>query len=412
MLRRELLSFGGLMLAAPHVSLAQIGAQTAKRTPLFLSGLGPVLTLFQLDVAGAKLIKKASLKFPVPVQYVWPHPTQPVIYVSSAELPSRVPGAAMPATGQFLSAVKVDVAAGKLTLHGSHVAVPARANHITVDHGGSYLLSSHPQPKSLLMVHRINADLLIGASVPQAADLPLGIYSHQVRVLPSNKAVIQVARGNNATATTPEDPGSLRVFRFDKGRLTPNGVVAPNGGYGFGPRHLDFHPTQPWVYVSLERQNAMHMYRLRDDNLEATPAFVRNLLEHPEHVAVGQIAGPIHVHPNGRTLYCANRGDSENHAESGENNVVVFDLNPRTGEPARIQTVDAHGFHPRTFSLDASGKVLVVGNLQSRQDAGRVTPCTAATFHAGNDGRLEFAQSYDLNAKPEETEFWSGVVTL
>ena len=34
--------------------------------------------------------------------------------------------------------------------------------------------------------------------------------------------------------------------------------IAPNGGYGFGPRHLDFHPSKPWIYVSLERQTALN----------------------------------------------------------------------------------------------------------------------------------------------------------
>ena len=46
--------------------------------------------------------------------------------------------------------------------------------------------------------------------------------------------------------------------------------IAPNGGYGFGPRHLDFHPSRSWIYVSLERQNALAMFSHEAGTLTAT----------------------------------------------------------------------------------------------------------------------------------------------
>jgi 6-phosphogluconolactonase len=45
----------------------------------------------------------------------------------------------------------------------------------------------------------------------------------------------------------PEDPGALKLFSFREGQLTNLMSVAPNRGYGFGPRHLDFHPSLPLV---------------------------------------------------------------------------------------------------------------------------------------------------------------------
>jgi 6-phosphogluconolactonase (cycloisomerase 2 family) len=51
------------------------------------------------------------------------------------------------------------------------------------------------------------------------------------------------------------------VFSFKDGQLANRGSIAPNGGYGFGPRNLDFHPGLPLVYVSLERQNRLDVYR-------------------------------------------------------------------------------------------------------------------------------------------------------
>src|SRR5439155_3400614 len=84
-----------------------------------------------------------------------------------------------------------------------------------------------------------------------------GIYGHQVRVSLGNKKVILVTRGHDAAGGSQEEPGALKVFDYARGKLSNEISIAPNGGYGFGPRHLDFHPTQPWVYVSLERQNRL-----------------------------------------------------------------------------------------------------------------------------------------------------------
>src|SRR5204862_370224 len=72
--------------------------------------------------------------------------------------------------------------------------------------------------------------------------------------------VILVTRGHDAAGGKPEEPGALKVFDYEAGLLTNEASVAPNGGYGFGPRHLDFHPIKPWVYVSLERQNRLDMF--------------------------------------------------------------------------------------------------------------------------------------------------------
>ena len=146
----------------------------------------------------------------------------------------------------------------------------------------------------------------VGEAVPQKAGLDCGIYSHQILAAPGNQSVLLVTRGNNATLTTPEDPGGLRVFGFKDGLLTHKASIAPGTGLGFGPRHLDFHPTQPLVFVSIERQNQIYVYRLTPDGgLSPEPLFVKSsILGADKHTTS---AGPIHVHPNGRFVYLTNR---------------------------------------------------------------------------------------------------------
>src|SRR5205085_10940104 len=126
---------------------------------------------------------------------------------------------------------------------------------------------------SSVTVHRLAADGTIAEEVKQKAALDCGIYAHQILVTPANDAAILMARRNDAAAGKPQDPGALKIFALRDGQLANRGTVAPGGGFGFGPRHLDFHPTAPFVFVSLERQNKLNVYRLTGDTLDAQALF-------------------------------------------------------------------------------------------------------------------------------------------
>ena len=157
-------------------------------------------------------------------------------------------------------AFRIDPASGALQPHDQPQALPSRPINISVDGAGEFLLTAYNNPSNVT-VHRINSDGTIGDIVNQPVKPDAGIYAHQVRTTPSNQTSILVTRGNNPAGGKPEDPGTLKVFGFNKGVLTNPASIAPGNGLGFGPRHLDFHPTQPWVFVSIERQNKLHVYK-------------------------------------------------------------------------------------------------------------------------------------------------------
>ena len=198
---------------------------------------------------------------------------------------------------------------------------------------------------------------------------------------------------------------------------------------GFGPRHLDFHPTKPWVYVSVERQNKLIVYKLQPDgDLAPEPLFTKETLADPAHPFPVQAAGPIHVHPGGKFVYLGNRSGNAATAgpgvedvnglkvfSGGESNIAVFAINPRTGEPSAIQHADIHGAHPRTFSLDSAGKMLVAGALAPtavRQDGKVVViPAGMTVFKTGPDGKLDFVRKYDLDVG-KYSQWWSGMIPL
>src|SRR3989441_2292493 len=368
-----------------------------------------------MDVDEASLVKRNTVSLPANIQYAWPHPSRQYFYVVSS---GGGPGVA--SDKNFANAFHIDPATGVLTPHGQPQNLPSRPIHTSVDIAGDYLLTAYNDPSSLT-VHRINRDGTLGARVDQPNRLDTGKYAHQIRATLDNQQVILVTRGNNAPGDNPVNPGSLKTFAFKDGVLTQLAAIQPGDGMHFGPRHLDFHPTQPCVYVSIESQNKLYVYR-RDaaTGLSREPIFIKETLSDPKS-PFRQGAGTVHVHPNGRFLYQANRASSTVEFEGkrifagGENSIAVFSINQSTGEPTLIQNIDGHGIQLRTFAIDPTARMMVAASIQPLpvREGGIVKTLSAGltAFRIGNDGKLAFARKYDVDAG-SKTQFWSGMVTL
>ncbi len=382
--------------------------------PVFYQSIGPVLSHYDIDADHAALARRGAVTAPANVQYVWPHPSKKYLYVVSSD---GGPGA-IPSTLNLASAYRVDPASGALAPHGAPAALPSRPIHCCVDAAGEFLLTAFNHPSNVT-VHRIKPDGSLGERVAQSANLDVGIFAHQVMMMPGNRGVILVTRGNNAEPNKPEDPGALKLFGFKDGALSNLQSIAPGHGLGFGPRHLDFHPVKPWVLLSVERQSQLMVYhRNADGSLSLDPLFVKNSLDDRANHGPTQMAGAIHVHPTGRFVYQTNRNsgtverDGRKVFRGGENNVAVFALNPATGEPTLIQNAEARTNHLRTFSIDPSGRRLVAASIQpSALDHGSALPAALVLYRIGNDGKLTYVRKYDVDTG-KAMQFWSGIVTV
>jgi len=400
-------------IAAPRLSWGQ-GAG-AKGKTVFYSGVGGDLTLYGMDIDGALLVKRNTVTLPANIQYAWPHPSKQYVYIVSS---GGGPGVA--SNQNFAHAFRIDPTTGVLTQHGQPQNLPSRPIHTSVDMKGEYLLTAYNDPSSLT-VHHINQDGTIGNRVDQPNQLDTGKYAHQIRATPDNQQVIMVTRGNNAPGDNPVNPGSLKTYGFKSGVLTNLGAIQPGHGMEFGPRHLDFHPTQPWVYVSIESQNKLYVYKREPTTgLSRDPMFIKETLSDPRS-RFRQSAGTIHVHPNGRFVYQANRAsstvdfDGKRVFAGGENSIAVFSINQNTGEPTLIQNIDGHGIQLRTFAIDPSARMMVAASMQPLpvREGGTVKTLSAGltVFRIGGDGKLAFARKYDVDVG-SKTQFWSGMVTL
>jgi 6-phosphogluconolactonase (cycloisomerase 2 family) len=124
---------------------------------------------------------------------------------------------------------------------------------------------------------------------------------------------------------------------------------------GSGPRHLLFSDDgkHAWLTLEMSAQVAVFVY-------QAGKLVQRQIVElAADRPKEEKAAGALHASRDGKFLYVSNRGTA--------NQLLVFAIDPATGELKEIQRRSVEGDHPREFSLDPSGKFLLIGNQKSHQ---------------------------------------------
>ena len=388
------------------------------------SSLGSELQVFDLDVETGALTRLQSHRFEVAVQYGWPNRARTRLYVISSD---AGPMAAIKGPNHFVQAFSI-LPTGTIEPFGSPMRLRHRALHLSLDRDEAHLLIAYNDPSGVT-VHRIGPEGGIGEEVPQPP-IDFGTTVHQVRVTPNGNIAIVPACAHDPKG---EVPGSVGVVCDLGGRLAPLTRIEAdprgadrwrgvrNGAHGFAPRHVDFHPTRPWMYMSVEAQGEIRLYGYDETHVEAEPRFIRSTLEGAQPGRSPQFASAVHIHPNGRYVYVSNRASTTERVGDldvfvgGINDIAVFEIDLETGEPKRIQHADTLGIFPRTFGIDAAGRVLVAGNQEPRNVRDgtairRVVP-SLAVFAIGEDGRLTLLSKHD-HPDIGEVCFWVDVLTL
>jgi 6-phosphogluconolactonase len=121
---------------------------------------------------------------------------------------------------------------------------------------------------------------------------------------------------------------------------------------GAGPRHLAFHPRLPFVFVANELDSTVTTLRFDGERGVLTPQQSRSSL--PAGWSGTNYPADIHVASTGR-VYVSNRG---------HNSIAVFSV-ASTGDLALEQVVSTDGDWPRNFTLDPTGRWLLVANQRS-----------------------------------------------
>src|SRR6267143_4670978 len=124
--RRTFMSLVAGSMATPGLA----SAQPASQKIALYANVGADLTHYDVDVAGAELIKRATVTLPAAVQYAWPHASRRYLYVASS---SSAPGYSTAGTEHHITAFAIDPATGALTLNGAPIRLPTRPTHMSTD---------------------------------------------------------------------------------------------------------------------------------------------------------------------------------------------------------------------------------------------------------------------------------------
>ena len=392
-------------------------------TTIVYASLGPELKVFELDTTSGALTPMQTLIAPASVQYAWPNRARTRFYVA---LSQTGPAAKEQRPDQHFVETYDILADGRLARTGPIVKLTHRPIFITLDAAEQHVLIAYNDPPDIT-VHRLEPNGDIGEQVAQS-DLQLGPTVHQVRVTPPGNLVVAPACAHHETGV---DAGFISVLSYSAGHLAPSAKLEglPEraaawqgrrwGAQGFAVRHVDFHPTKPWMYLCVERQGELWLYDYSDKAIGPKPRAIASTLEGVDSGRSFQVAGGIRVHPNGRYVYVSNRANGNENGQGefdgGTNDIAVFELDPVTGVPCFIQRIDTSGVYPRTFAIDAEKGVMVVGNekplvLKSGGQEHRILP-NLAVFRIGDDGRLTFLNQLK---HPDNGEvcFWVDVLPL
>lgn len=150
----------------------------------------------------------------------------------------------------------------------------------------------------------------------------------------------------------------LMIYKFNgkTGKLAEGNMPFMIAEPGSGPRHFDIHPNGKYGYLMQELTGIISVFRiLKDGSLES----VQDISGLPPEYIGPVGSADIHVSPDGKFLYCSNRGES--------NTIGILSINPSTGMLQWVGDQSTMGKTPRNFNFDPTGNFLLVANQNSNE---------------------------------------------
>lgn len=150
------------------------------------------------------------------------------------------------------------------------------------------------------------------------------------------------------------DLGTNAVYQYklsgNKYQLEHQNLVKMLGNPG--PRHFALTKNGQYIYIINEYGGSVTSVKKTDDGFEQID--YDSTLE--ETYQGKNSCADIHLSKDENYLYGSNRG---------ENSIVVFKRNKKDGTIEKIQIMSVHGDWPRNFTIDLTGKYLLVANQKS-----------------------------------------------
>jgi len=234
--------------------------------------------------------------------------------------------------------------------------------YLAVDNEGHYLLGAS-YPGNLVSINPVAKDGQVGEP---SQVLPTARFAHSI-----------ITDRTNHWAFAPH-LGSDQIFQFKfdakTGKLTPNSPATVPLKAGSGPRHIVISNDNKFAYLLSEMTGTITTLALNAKTgllsevsaasmLPADSKLVPGIARLPQgeppgppHDASNDIcASDLHLTPNGKFLYAAERTSST---------ISTFSVDGKTGKLTRLAGTPTEKW-PRSFAIDPAGKYLIAVGQQS-----------------------------------------------
>ncbi len=240
---------------------------------------------------------------------------------------------------------------------------------VGVDHSGKYVLVAN-YDGGTTRVFPIAADGSLGAATDEKAP---GKNSHMILTDAANRFAFVMNLGSD----------SVVQYAFDaaKGTLTPNAVPSVTTVKGAGPRHLAFHPNGKFAYLANELNHTLSAYAY--DAKLGQLTFLESLSTVPAGSPAHADNAEVVVAPSGKFVYVSTRA---------YDSIATFSSDATTGKLTALGNTSSGGAVPRSFTLSADGKLMLVAN-----ESGNVTSFSVDP----ESGALHPLQSVNVPSKPQ-----------
>jgi 6-phosphogluconolactonase len=145
---------------------------------------------------------------------------------------------------------------------------------------------------------------------------------------------------------------AVKRYKLDGNKFVPGDQPSLSFANGAGPRHFTFGQDGK-LYVINELNATISVFE-KDSNGAYQEIQVVETLD-PTYEGRNACAD-IHLSSDGKFLYGSNRG---------ENTIVIFAVDPASGELTLVGRQPVHGDWPRNFALDPTEEFLLVANKSS-----------------------------------------------
>ena len=353
--RREFLRFAGLGalgLTLSRLPFARVlGVERAGELLVYVgtytTGKSEGIYLYRFDLSSGQLKHVATTSRVVNPSFLTLAPSRRYLYAVNEvqEFAGKKSGA--------ISAFAVDQRTGELRLLNQQPSLGADPCYVDVDAGGRFVLIANYTGGNVT-VFPVQSDGSLGESTDMKQgrgssvnrERQEGPHAHCIVLDPTNRFAYSCDLGTD----------KIMIFRFDarNGKLLPGETPWVQVKPGTGPRHLAFHPSGKYVFVLNELHSTVTVFT-RDPE-KGSLKELQTLTTLPQDFTGTNTSADIHVSPDGRFVYCSNRG---------HDSIAIFAIDPRQGTLMSVGHESTRGMTPRNFAIDPTGAFLLVANQKS-----------------------------------------------